>query len=379
MKQVYLDNAATTKIRQEVVDVMTTCLVQNYGNASSTHRFGRSSKTLIESARKKIATCLNASASEIIYTSGGTEANNLVLISAVRDLGVKRIITTKIEHHAVLNTVLHLNETHDVEVVYLDIDKQGDINLSQLEVLLQTKVKTLVSLMHINNEIGNVLDLKAVANMCQLNNTLFHSDTVQSIGHYAIDLQDTPIDFLVASAHKFHGPKGVGFLFVRKNIGLNPLIHGGEQERGLRAGTESLHNIIGMQEALSLSYNKLIAEEEYIKTLKTYFISKLEQAIPGATFNGKSGFLEQSAYTIINVCLPFKTDASGMLLFQLDLKGIACSRGSACQSGSSKKSHVLLEFLDKQDLEKPSLRFSLSIFNTIDDIDYTVQVLKNMF
>jgi len=339
MKQVYLDNAATTKIRQEVVDVMTTCLVQNYGNASSTHRFGRSSKTLIESARKKIATCLNASASEIIYTSGGTEANNLVLISAVRDLGVKRIITTKIEHHAVLNTVLHLNETHDVEVVYLDIDKQGDINLSQLEVLLQTKVKTLVSLMHINNEIGNVLDLKAVANMCQLNNTLFHSDTVQSIGHYAIDLQDTPIDFLVASAHKFHGPKGVGFLFVRKNIGLNPLIHGGEQERGLRAGTESLHNIIGMQEALSLSYNKLIAEEEYIKTLKTYFISKLEQAIPGATFNGKSGFLEQSAYTIINVCLPFKTDASGMLLFQLDLKGIACSRG----------------------------------------IDYTVQVLKNMF
>jgi len=247
MKQVYLDNAATTKMRQEVIDVMAKTMSLSYGNASSTHGFGRASKTLIEASRKKIATCLHAASSEIIFTSGGTEANNLILISAVKDLGVKRIITTKIEHHAVLNTVKYLGENYPIELVFLDIDAHGNIYTNQLEEALNNQVKTLVSLMHINNEIGNVLDLKQVANLCKQYDALFHSDTVQSVGHYTIDLQDVGVDFLTASAHKFHGPKGVGFAYIRKNMVLKPLLHGGEQERGLRAGTESLHNILGFR------------------------------------------------------------------------------------------------------------------------------------
>ena len=233
-----------------------------------------------------------------------------------------------------------------------------------------------MSLMHINNEIGNILDLKRAAHLCKANNALFHSDAVQSIGHYKVDLQDILVDFLAGSAHKFHGPKGVGFAFIRKNSRLKPQIIGGEQERGLRAGTESVHNIVGMDEALKIAYQNLEKEQQYIEGLKRYFIERIKAEIPNAAFNGCSSDFEKSTYTLINVCLPVPPEKSAMLLFQLDLKGIACSKGSACQSGSSQNSHVLSEILSDRDLSKPSIRFSFSIYNTKEEIDYVVDVLK---
>ena len=377
MKPVYFDNAATTQLRPEVIDVMANVLKENYGNASSSHSFGRSSKSLIEKSRKSIANCLNVSAGEIIFTSGGTEADNLILNSAVRDLGVGHIITSRIEHHAVLHTVEALQEKYDIDVSFVDLDSKGNLDFNHLESLLQTETKTLVSLMHINNEIGNITDIKYVATLCKANNALFHSDAVQSVGHYNLDLQDIPVDFIAVAGHKFHGPKGVGFAFIRKNVGfIKPLIFGGEQERGLRAGTESVHNIAGLETALKISYDKVEEENEYVQELKTYFIDKIKEVLPGVVFNGESANLEQSTYTLVNVCLPIAASKSAMLLFQLDLKGIACSRGSACQSGSNKKSHVLSEILSDEDLNRPSLRFSFSIFNTKDEIDYVISVLK---
>jgi cysteine desulfurase len=377
MKKVYLDNAATTQMRDEVIEKMTQVMKGFYGNPSSVHSYGRSSKSLIENARKTVAGFLNVSASEIIFTSGGTEADNLVLNSAVRDLGVKRIITSRIEHHAVLYTLDQLIACYGIEVVYVNLDKNGEVDLGHLEELLKASdEKTLVSLMHINNEIGNLLDIKAVGEMCKSYNALFHSDTVQSVGHYEMDLNKIPVDFTAASAHKFHGPKGVGFAFVRKHSGLKPLIFGGEQERGHRAGTESVHNIIGLEIALKLAYKNLREEREHISSIKNYFIHQLEANIPGVKFNGTSKDLGKSTYTLINVCLPISREKALLLLFQLDLKGIACSRGSACQSGSDKGSHVLEAFLSEEDLNKPSLRFSFSRFNTTQEIDYVVTVLK---
>ena len=379
MKNVYFDNAATTQMRDEVITSMTGVMRKNYGNASSSHSFGRSSKSLIEQSRKTIAQYLNASAGEVVFTSGGTEADNLVLRSAVRDLGVTHIITSKIEHHAVLHTTEQLKKEYGISVSYVKLEVNGGgIDYLHLETLLQTESKTLVSLMHINNEIGNILDLKHVSNLCKANDALFHTDAVQSIGHYKMDLQEIQVDFLAASAHKFHGPKGVGFAFIRKNSGLKPLIFGGEQERGLRAGTESVHNIIGIEEALKNAYDHLNEEADYIKALKHYFIDKIVNDIPKVTFNGCSGDLDKSTYTLINVCLPIPPKKAAMLLFQLDLKGIACSKGSACQSGSSQNSHVLTEILNDTDLQKPSIRFSFSIYNTKEEVDYVVEVLKNL-
>lgn len=377
MEQVYLDNAATTRIRDKVIDAMLNVMKNTFGNASSSHSFGRSSKSIIEKSRKHIAKLLNVSAGEIVFTSGGTEANNLVLRSAVRDLGVKHIIISKIEHHAVLHTVEQLEKEYAIKVSYVDLLPDGNINFSHLENLLQTNTKTLVSLMHINNEIGNILDLKRVSDLCKTHGALFHSDTVQSIGHYELDLQDIKLDFLSASAHKFHGPKGVGFAYIRKNSGLKALIFGGEQERGLRAGTESIHNIVGMEQALKTSVENLVKEKAYILELKKYFMETLNSAIPNISFNGTSGNLTESTYTIINVKLPIPPSKSEVFLFQLDLKGIACSKGSACQSGSSQKSHVLSEILNEEELQKPSIRFSLSIYNTKQEIDYVVDVLKS--
>lgn len=380
MKKVYLDSAATTQMRDEVIEKMTMVMKEFYGNPSSVHSYGRSSKSLIENARKTVAGFLNVSASEIIFTSGGTEADNLVLNSAVRDLDVKRIITSQVEHHAVLNTLDHLKACYGIEVVYVNLDKNGEVDLGHLEALLKASdEKTLVSLMHINNEIGNLLDIKSVAEMCKSYNALFHSDTVQSVGHYEMDLNEIPVDFIAASAHKFHGPKGVGFAFVRKHSGLKPLIFGGEQERGHRAGTESVHNIIGLEIALKLAYKYLREEREYISSIKNYFIHQLEANIPGVKFNGTCEDPGKSTYTLINVCLPISREKALLLLFQLDLKGIACSRGSACQSGSDKGSHVLEAFLSEEDLNKPSLRFSFSRFNTTQEIDYVVTLLKEFF
>jgi len=376
MNSVYFDNAATTPISAEVIDVISEIMKNNFGNPSSSHSFGRSSKVLLEKSRKTIASYLNVSASEIIFTSGGTEADNLVLNSAVKDLDVTHIIISKIEHHAVLHTVEKLQRDFNIKVSYVNLDEFGNIDFKHLENLLQIKAKTLVSLMHVNNEIGNILDIKQVADLCKLNNALFHSDAVQSVGHYKMDLQDIPVDFLAASAHKFYGPKGVGFAFVRKNSGLRPLITGGEQERGLRAGTESIHNIVGMEVALKNAYDNLNKETGYVKELKQYFIDGIKKAIPGVKFNGGSYSLVKSTYTLVNICLPIALEKSAMLLFQLDLKGIACSKGSACQSGSSQNSHVLSEILNDDDLQKPSIRFSFSIYNTKEEIDYVIGVLK---
>ena len=376
MKQVYLDNAATTAIRPEVIERITKVMRESYGNASSTHSFGRSSKALLEQCRKNIASYFNVSASEIVFTSGGTEADNLALRSAVRDLGYDEIITSKIEHHAVLHTAEQLQKEYNVKITYVDLNDCGLIDYSHLEQLLQKSNKAVVSLMHINNEVGNILDLERVATLCKANNALFHTDTVQSVGHYKIDLQNIPLDFLAASAHKFHGPKGVGFCFIRKESGLKPLIFGGEQERGYRAGTESIHNIVGMDEALKIAYSNLEEDKTYVSDLKDYFIQQLKSVLPEASFNGSCSDKTNSTYTLVNVCLPIAPAKAAMLQFQLDLKGIACSRGSACQSGSNEQSHVLTEILTEDKLKRPSIRFSFSIYNTKEELDYVIKTLN---
>jgi cysteine desulfurase len=377
MKKVYFDSAATTQLRSEVIICMSEVLKTEYGNASSTHAYGRSSKSLLENARKEIATYLNVSAPEIIFTSGGTEADNLILNSCVRDLGVRRIISSKIEHHAVLYTINELTEKYQIEPEFVEFDDCGLVDYEHLETLLaRSDEKTLVSLMHINNEVGNVLDLKRVSDLCKKYDSLFHSDTVQSVGHYNLDFSEIPIDFAVAAAHKFHGPKGTGFAFIRRNTGLKPLIFGGNQERGLRAGTEPVYAIAGMCEALKLSYQNLDKERAYILDIKDYFKNRLIDEFPGVKFNGSCGDNSNSTYTLLNVCLPMSSDKAMMLLFQLDLKGIACSKGSACQSGSTKGSHVLSQILSEEDLDKPSIRFSFSSFNTKSEVDYVVDTLK---
>ena len=376
MKSVYFDNAATTPMRKEVIDVVTEVMKTNFGNPSSSHSFGRSSKALVEKSRKAIANTLNVSAGEIIFTSGGTEADNLIINSVVKDLGVLHIITSKIEHHAVLHTIENLKADFEIKVSYVNIYKDGNVDYNHLECLLKDETKTLVSLMHINNEIGTILDIKRVVNLCKANNALFHSDAVQSVGHYNIDLQELKVDFLTASGHKFHGPKGVGFAFIRKKSRLKPSIIGGEQERGLRAGTESIHNIVGMEKALQIAHANLETEMRYIKKLKHYFIDEIKTQIPRVTFNGCSNDMKKSAYALINVRLPINPEKAAMLLFQLDLKGIACSRGSACQSGSAQKSHVLSEILNTEDLDKPSIRFSFSKYNTLEEVNYVIDVLK---
>jgi cysteine desulfurase len=377
MKNVYLDNAATTQVREDVIVKMQEALANFYGNPSSTHSFGRSAKTGIESARKTIAKYMNAHPSEIIFTSGGTEADNMILRCAVRDLGVTTIITSKIEHHAVTHTVEELEEKQNVKVLYVKLDVYGSPDLSNLEELLKKDdSKKLVSLMHINNEIGNKLDIDTVANLCKNNDALFHSDTVQSIGHYAWDVQQISIDFMAAAAHKFHGPKGVGFAYIRRNSGLKPMISGGSQERGFRAGTESYHNIVGLEASFVSAYDNLEAEKSYVTDLKKYFIATVQKEIPGVVFNGLSGDIEKSTYTLVNMRLPVDEQKALMLLFHLDIKGIACSKGSACQSGSGKGSHVLTEVLSEEELNCPSLRFSFSKYNTKEEIDYTIRILK---
>jgi cysteine desulfurase len=377
MQKIYFDNAATTPVRAEVIAKMQDALANCFGNPSSTHGFGRSAKTEIEQARKIIAKYLNAQPSEIVFTSGGTEADNMILRSAVRDLGIQTIITSKIEHHAVLHTADALQKEFGIHLEFVDLDKFGNPDLQHLEQLLEAdESKKLVSLMHVNNEIGNILDIHKIAVICKSKGALLHSDTVQSIGHFHWDVQFTPIDFMVAAAHKFHGPKGVGFAFIRKNTKLEPLILGGSQERGYRAGTEALHNIVGLKEAFVAAYDNLEQEKQYISDLKEYFIENIKVAIPGIVFNGYSGNLERSTYTLVNVCLPFSEEKSQMLLFHLDIKGIACSRGSACQSGANAGSHVLAEILSVEELQKPSVRFSFSKYNTRQEVDYVISVLK---
>lgn len=374
MKKIYLDNASTTAIRPEVIQEMTKVLAEDYGNPSSTHSFGRNAKNILELSRKSIAKQLNVSAQEIVFTSGGTEANNWILHSAVKDLKVTRIISSKIEHHAVLLAITALQKEFGIQVDYVNVLADGSIDLTHLSELLNQEVKTLVSLMHVNNEIGTVLDLERVSLICKQFNALFHSDTVQSMGKMPLDLQKLPVDFILASAHKFHGPKGVGFAFVRKNSALQPLFFGGEQEKGLRAGTEAVHQIAGMAKALELSYSHLEEEQKQILEVKNYLITQLKTTFPGVVFNGT----KDSFYNILNALLPFSEEKTAMILFHLDMRGIAVSRGSACQSGSIRPSHVLAEILSEDLVKKPSLRISLSHYNTIEDIDGLIEALKTV-
>lgn len=377
MKNIYFDSAATSQMREEVIEAMSQSMQECYGNPSSTHAFGRRAKSKIEACRKDIAKTLNVTPGEIIFTSGGTEADNMVLKCAIFDLNVRRIITSKIEHHAVLNTAQFLENQANIKLEYVNLDENGQVDLNHLEELLSDKShKTLVSLMHINNEIGNMLDLKAVSILCQNSGALLHSDTVQSIGHFKINLEQCPLDFLAVSAHKFHGPKGVGFAYINKKHKLASLIQGGEQERGHRGGTENVSGIIGLHKAFNLAYENLDTESRYVRGLKQYFIERLENEISGIVFNGMCNDLNQSTYTVINISLPISEAKAGMLLFQLDLKGIACSQGSACQSGSQKGSFVLNEIYGAEKAKTPSLRFSLSHFNTKAEIDYAVGVLS---
>lgn len=375
MKKVYLDNAATTSVRPEVIAEMAAVLSSDYGNPSSAHSFGRSARNILELARKSIARHFNAQSAEIIFTSGATEANNWILFSAVRDLGVQRIISSKVEHHAVLHAIERLRQDFPVRVDYVPVFSDGSLDLKALELLLSEKIPTLVSLMHVNNETGVLLDLGAVSALCLENNAFFHTDTVQSIGKMPLDLQQIPLDFMVASAHKFHGPKGIGFAFVRKGHGLHPLFQGGEQEKGLRPGTESLHNVAGMALALDIAYERLAQESAHIAALKSYALARLQSVFPGTSVNG-TGVLD--LYNILNVQLPLPVEKTPMILFFLDMKGIAVSRGSACQSGSIRPSHVLAEMLDDQALLKPNLRLSFSHHNTESDIDALVDALKSL-
>ena len=374
MKTVYLDNAATTQIDEEVIEVIHSSMKDNFGNPSSIHHIGRKAKSAVETARKKIAKHFNVTASEIIFTAGGTEADNLILQNAVLNLDVKRIITSKIEHHAVLHTCNHLEKAHNMIVDYVEVDEFGTINIDHLGELLSGSVtKTLVSLMLINNEIGNFLDVEKVSLICKENNALFHSDTVQAVGHFPIDLQKNPIDFVVASAHKFHGPKGVGFAYFKKGFGILPMLHGGEQEMGARSSTENVHSILGMEKALCIAISNLEKDKNYIEGLKKYFISELKKVSDNIHFNGLSSDLNKSSYTILNVRFPFTND---MLLFSLDMAGIAVSGGSACQSGSNKGSHVLAEVLNNADADKTSVRFSFSKYTTTQEIDFVIDALK---
>ncbi|XRE44385.1 Cysteine desulfurase [Tenacibaculum discolor] len=374
MKSVYLDNAATTPMLPEVIEAVQQSMLTNFGNPSSTHQYGRKAKAAVETARKNIAKHFNVSSSEIIFTAGGTEADNLILFNAVLNLGVERIITSKIEHHAVLNTVKFLEREYKIIVDYVRVNESGTVSMESLgDLLNKSKKKTLVSLMYVNNEIGNLLPIEDVVALCKEHEAYFHSDTVQAIGHYHLDLQKTPIDFIAASAHKFHGPKGVGFAYFKKGIGILPMLHGGEQEKGARSSTENVHSIVGMEKALTIAYEDLGKDKEYILGLKKHFIDKVKEIILNVKVNGES--VEKTSYTILNLRLPIEDK---MLLFNLDLSGVAVSGGSACQSGSSKGSHVLQEFLDEKEEKKTSVRFSFSKLNTFDEVDYVLSQLKKV-
>ena len=372
MKKVYLDNAATTPIHPEVVQEMVNVMNEDFGNPSSSHTSGRHAKSLIELSRKAIAKEFNVSSQEILFTSGGTEGNNWILRNAVINLKIDRIISSKIEHHAVLHAIEALQYEFGVAVDYVHVKPNGEIETTHLVELLSQNKPTLVSLMHVNNETGTLLPIETTARICKQHHAYFHSDTIQSVGKIRIDLQLIPIDFITASAHKFHGPKGAGFIFIRKGLAFGPLFFGGEQEKGLRPGTEATHNIVGMAKALEISCREIDIHQEYIETLKSYLLEKLDGHFPGFKINGN----DNGIYNIINVMLPFDESKTAMILFHLDMKGIAVSRGSACQSGSIRPSHVLSEMLSAADLKKPSLRISLSHYNTKEDIDYLIEALE---
>lgn len=373
--KVYLDNAATTPIASEVIEEIQPYLNNYFGNPSSTHAFGRKTKNAIEINRKKIADLIQAKNNEIIFTSGGTEADNMALRCAVLNLNVKRIITTKIEHHAVLHTAECLRDQQNVEIIFLATDHNGNPDLVQLESIVNDKVNTLVTLMHANNEIGTLLPIKKVASICAKHeHVYFHSDTVQTMGHYTFNLSETPIDFLTCSAHKLHGPKGVGFLYVNQKISLNPLITGGSQERKNRGGTENLYGIVGLGKAMEMAYKNLASHQKHIQDLKLFMKEELKKIDQRINFNGETS-PEKSLYTVLNVCFPVDV-CNSMLLFSLDIHGIAASGGSACSSGSNQGSHVLAELPHQENCQ--SVRFSFSRFNTQEDVEFTIEKIRSI-
>lgn len=375
--RVYLDNAATTAMDDRVIEAMLPFMRQHYGNPSSVHSHGREVRSAIEKARKKVAELLNASPAEIFFTSGGTEADNTALVCGIETHGIKHAITSPIEHHAVLHTLEDCAKKGKVKLSLLDVNKKGEINLDQLRELLQANPNSLVSLMHANNEIGNINDLAAIGGMTKEHGAFFHSDTVQTMGHFVHDLKNLPVDAIVAGGHKFHGPKGSGFLYVRKDKKIHPFIHGGAQERNMRGGTENVIGIVGIAKALELAYEDMAGHRAHIEGLKKHFIESLQYHLPEVGFNGLSADFDKSLYTVLNVSLPPSEENRGMLLFNLDLHGISASGGSACSSGATVGSHVLRAI--NHDPERESVRFSFSRFTTKEEIDYTVEKLKELY
>ncbi|WP_417602797.1 cysteine desulfurase family protein [Owenweeksia hongkongensis] len=374
-KRIYLDNAATTPIREEVKQYMLEVMNGPFGNPSSTHQFGRKAKSVVEEARKYISKTLGCTGNEIVFTSGGTEADNAALTLAVRDCGVKRIITSKMEHHAVLHTAEAMAKNFGVELVFVNLLDKGVVDLNHLEELLKEGTPTLVSLMHGNNEVGNLLDLKTVGTMCRAHNAYFHTDTVQTMAHCDLDLSELPIDFLAASAHKFYGPKGVGFMYVNHRVKCHSFISGGSQERNMRGGTENVLGIAGLHKAFQLSIENMEAENAHITDLKQYMIDQLKAEVTDVRFNGLSDQLDKSLLTVLSCSLPC-LPKDGMYLFTLDMNGVMVSGGSACTSGSQKGSHVI-EAIDP-DNQCAIIRFSFGKNNTREELDYVIETLKNM-
>ena len=373
--RVYLDNAATTPVAPEVVEAMIPVLRETFGNPSSTHSFGRNAKALLETSRRTVAKHINCAPSEIIFTSGGTEADNMAIHSAVTQLGVKRIITSAIEHHAVGHTADAISLHEKIELVLVNLDSKGNVDLAHLESLLKENKPTLVSLMHANNEIATMIPLKKVADLCRQYNAYFYSDTVQTMAHFAFDLKEIDIDFITCAAHKFHGPKGVGFLYVNKKTKVSSFIHGGAQERGLRGGTENIAGIVGLAKAMDLAYEDVEGHQQHVYNLKSFMIQELKTMFPTVSFHGETDF-DKALYTVLNVCLP-ATDKTSMLLFTLDLKGVAVSGGSACTSGATKGSHVLEGI--GADMSRPNVRFSFSRYTTKEEIEYALLQLQRAY
>jgi len=374
--KVYLDNAATTPIAPEIIEMMSEMMKTNFANPSSVHSFGRESKIIVESARKKIAELLNTSPGSIFFTSGGTEADNMAIKCAIQNHKITHAITLRISHHAVLYPLQDLHKEGVIKLSYVDFDKDGVVSLSHLKELLADNPRTFVSIMHANNEIGTIQDLKKIGEICKEFNAIFHSDTVQTIGHYTFNMQELNVDFMAASAHKFHGPKGVGFSYISDNIKIKPLIRGGGQERNMRAGTENIYGIAALAMAMEMAYENLEAEVKYIKGLKEYMIKRLKIEIADVQFYAKCTDIDNSLYTVLSCHFP-ETDISEMLLFNLDILGVACSGGSACASGGNKGSHVFAEIAP--DSKRPGIRFSFSRYNTKEDIDFVVEKLKELF
>tara|TARA_B100001115_G_scaffold183547_1_gene182750 strand:+ start:828 stop:1961 length:1134 start_codon:yes stop_codon:yes gene_type:complete len=376
MKRVYLDNAATTPISKEIIELMSSLMKHQFANPSSTHSEGRKSKTIVEESRTIIAKILNTYPRNIFFTSGGTESDNMAIKMSIENYNIKHAITSRISHHAVLYPLEKLAKENKIKLSYVKLDENGLVSYSDLENLLKNNSRTFVSIMHANNEVGVIQDIKKIGLICQNYNAVFHSDTVQTIGHYHIDLQKINVDFLAASAHKFHGPKGIGFIYISDNVKISPFIIGGAQERNMRAGTENIHSISALAKAMQLAYENLDNDMIYIKKIKSYMIEKLKLYIPDVQFFSNSNDLDNSLYTVLTVSFPL-TKNSEMLLFNLDIAGVSCSGGSACASGSNKGSHVLSYF--DPNAKRTGIRFSFSKYNTFEDIDFTIQKLKDIF